>query len=449
MRKLKRYPKKLSLGGLAIAGQVIGGVANMFIGAKQRKDGKAKAKEGRENYIGSLGASDALASFTDENKILANEAGDLADEKSDSALAGVLAANKAGDPRFMSTIGVNEIAGAEQDRGLKTAQGIAAAGAPLVQAEEKAKDQMTALYGQDTAEGKAAFQQGTQNMMGGASNLLNMPTDLLTAQTAGADFSQELDLGKHGGLFGKEKSYAAGGLIGMGGMSMKGFEHMGKTGSDEKIDKVKEVLDDYKSPRGRKTKGSSYDFRNETLDVDAPTHDSIDIGKMIHEATMKRKQNPGKPSTEDYYEEGSGYGPRDGKEGGYFNNEYAEGGFMNGLGEGNDLGSTGFMRQRMASGGTIQQLIAEGGSFTTPGEEDHDEQEFDIVDSETGETVAKTTGQERHEDSEDGMSVTNSDQDQGMRDAFLSVRDKKNPTLEELRMLYEANHRVYSQPKFA
>ena len=102
-----------------------------------------------------------------------------------------------------------------------------------------------------------------------------------------------------------------------------------------------------------------------------------------------------------------------------------------------------------ASGGTIQQLIAEGGSFTTPGEEDHDEQEFDIVDSETGEVIAKTTGQERHEDSEDGMSVTNSDQDQGMRDAFLSVRDKRNPTLEELRMLYEANHRVYSQPKFA
>ena len=426
MRKLKRYPKKLSLGGLAIAGQVVGGLANMFIGAKQRRDGKDKAKEGRENYIGSLGPSDALASFTDENKALANRAGDLSNEKSDSALAGVLAANKAGDPRFMSTIGVNEIAGAEQDRGLKTAQGIAAAGAPLVQAEEKAKDQMTALYGQDTAEGKAAFQQGTQNMMGGASSLLNMPTDLLTAKTAGVNFDQKL-FGKHGGLFGKEKSYAAGGLIGMGGMSMKGFEHMGKKDSDEKIDKVKELLDDseYKSPRGRKTKGSSYDFRNATLDdVDAPTHDSIDIDKMIHEAAMKRKQNPGKPSTEGSYVPGSGYGVPGGKEGGYFNNEYA-------------------------SGGTIQQLIAEGGSFTTPGEEDHDEQEFDIVDSETGETVAKTTGQERHEDSEDGISVTNSDQDQGMRDAFLSVRDKKNPTLEELRMLYEANHRVYSQPKFA
>jgi hypothetical protein len=426
MRKIKRRPKKLFMGGLAVASQVVGGLANIGIGIGQRIKGKKAYEQGREDFIGGLGPSDALASFTDENKALANRAGDLSNEKSDSALAGLLAANKAGDPRFMSAIGVDQIAGAEQDRGLKTAQGIAAASAPLVQAEEKAKDQLTGLYGQDMAMGSDAFNQGTQNIMGGASSLLNMPTDILTAQTAGVDFGEWA--GKYGGLFGKgkEKSYAAGGLIGMGGMSMKGFEHLGKKDSEKKIDKVKELLDDseYKSPRGRKTKGSSYDFRNETLDVDAPTYNSIDIDKMIHESAMKRKQNSGKPSTEGSYEPGSGYGPRGGKEGGYFNNQYA-------------------------SGGTIQQLIAEGGSFITPGKEDHDEQEFDIVDSETGEVIAKTTGQERHEDSEDGMSVTNSDQDQGMRDAFSSVRDKKNPTLEELRMLYEANHRVYSQPKFA
>jgi len=418
MRKLKRYPKKMSLGGLAIAGQVVGGLANIGIGIGQRIKGKKAYEEGREDFIGSLGPSDALASFTDENKALANRAGDLSNEKSDSALAGLIAANKSGDPRFMSAIGVDQIAGAEQDRGLKTAQAISAAGAPMVQAEEKAKDQMTGLYGQDMAEGTAAFNQGTQNIMGGASSILNMPTDILTAQEAGVNF------GKDGGLFGKGKSYAAGGLIGMGGMSMKGFEHMGKMDSEEKKENLEDILDDYKSPRGPKTKGSSYDFNDSELKFNTPTYDSIDIDKMIHESAMKRKQNSGNPSTEGHYEPGSGYGARNGKEGGYFNNEYA-------------------------SGGTIQQLIAEGGSFITPGEEDHDEQEFDIVDSETGETIAKTTGQERHEDSEDGMSVTNSDQDQGMRDAFLSVRDKKNPTLEELRMLYEANHKVYSQPKFA
>lgn len=421
MRKIKKQPKKLILGGMAIAGQVIGGVANMLIGGKQRKDGRAKAAEGRANYISSLGPSDALLSFTDENKALVNRAGDLAQEKSDSALAGVITANKSGDPRFMSTIGVNEIAGAELDRGLKTAEGIASSSAPLVQAEEKKKDQITGLYAQDTAEGKAAFQQGTTNMMTGASNILNMPTDLLTAKTAGVDFDQKL-FAADGGLFGKGKSYASGGLIGMGGMSMKGFEHMGKMDSEEKIDKVKEVLNDYKMPQGTKRKGSSYDFDDLKLNVNTPTHDSIDIDKMIHESAMKRKQNSGGNSGESSTR--SEDDKRGRAKGGVINNEYA-------------------------SGGTIQQLIAEGGSFITPGEEDHDEQEFDIVDSETGEVIAKTTGQERHEDSEDGMSVTNSDQDQGMRDAFLSVRDKKNPTLEELRMLYEANHRVYSQPKFA
>ena len=423
MRKLKRYPKKLSLGGLAIAGQVIGGVANMFIGAKQRKDGKAKAAEGRENYIGSLGPSDALTSFTDENKALANRAGDLSNEKSDSALAGVLAANKAGDPRFMSTIGVNEIAGAEQDRGLKTAQGIAAAGAPLVQAEEKAKDQMTALYGQDTAEGKAAFQQGTENMMGGASSLLNMPTDLLTAKTAGVNFDQKL-FGKHGGLFGKEKSYAAGGLIGMGGMSMKGFEHLGKKDSEKKIEEVEEILGGYKSPQGpinKEDPQSFYSVLDKITSGDASTFESLGATPQDKKLTDEEIENLMREK-----------------------NKKTDSGDTSWSPENNKGGVPGH-----ASGGTIQQLIAEGGSFTTPGEEDHDEQEFDIVDSETGEVIAKTTGQERHEDSEDGMSVTNSDQDQGMRDAFLSVRDKKNPTLEELRMLYEANHRVYSQPKFA
>lgn len=191
MRKLRRYPKKMSLGGVAIAGQVLGGLANIGIGIGQRNKGKRAYEQGREDFIGSLGPSDALASFTDENKALANRAGDLSNEKSDSALAGLLAANKAGDPRFMSAIGVDQIAGAEQDRGLKTAQAISAAGAPMVQAEEKAKDQLTGLYGQDMAMGSAAFNQGTQNIMGGASGILNMPTDIMTANAAGVNFGKD------------------------------------------------------------------------------------------------------------------------------------------------------------------------------------------------------------------------------------------------------------------
>lgn len=415
MRKLRRYPKKMALGGLAVAGQVLGGLANIGIGIGQRNKGKKAYRQGREDFIGSLGPSDALASFTDENKALANRAGDLSNEKSDSALAGLLAANKAGDPRFMSAIGVDQIAGAEQDRGLKTAQAISAAGAPMVQAEEKAKDQLTGLYGQDMAMGTAAFNQGTQNIMGGASSLLNMPTDILTAKTAGVDF------GKHGGLFGKEKSYAAGGLIGMGGMSMKGFEHLGKKDSQKKIEEVEEILDGYKFGQNPITEERGVDEGDQNMQIPIGLAKTLAEGAARQEAERLDKiNNP--PNNESFTR--SEDDKRGRAKGGVINNEYA-------------------------SGGTIQQLIAEGGSFITPGKEDHDEQEFDIVDSETGEVIAKTTGQERHEDSEDGMSVTNSDQDQGMRDAFLSVRDKRNPTLEELRMLYEANHRVYSQPKFA
>ena len=99
-------------------------------------------------------------------------------------------------------------------------------------------------------------------------------------------------------------------------------------------------------------------------------------------------------------------------------------------------------RSSLANGGTIQQLIAEGGSFVTPGEENHKTQEFDIVDSETGETVAKTTGNERHENTADGLSITNSEQEQGMMDAFSQIRDPKNPTVAEARNAVLAMYKV-------
>ena len=92
MRKLKRYPKKFTLGGLATGAQALGNLANIGIGIHQGIKGKKAAEQGREDLIGSFGVSDALASFTDENKALANRSGDLANEKSDSALAGLLAA---------------------------------------------------------------------------------------------------------------------------------------------------------------------------------------------------------------------------------------------------------------------------------------------------------------------------------------------------------------------
>jgi len=71
-----------------------------------------------------------------------------------------------------------------------------------------------------------------------------------------------------------------------------------------------------------------------------------------------------------------------------------------------------------AMGGTMKP----GDTFRTKGPEDHDKQEYNIVDAETGQTVAKTTGQEDHTVNEDGsMTVLNSEQSGSIHDAFKDV----------------------------
>ena len=104
---------------------------------------------------------------------------------------------------------------------------------------------------------------------------------------------------------------------------------------------------------------------------------------------------------------------------------------------------------KKAMGGTVAELLNEGDSFFTPGVEDHDKQEFDIVDSETGEVVAKSTGGERHTVEEGGaISVTNSEQEDTMFQAFSEVSNADNPTNEELKKVYAAVYKVYNQPQF-
>jgi hypothetical protein len=85
-----------------------------------------------------------------------------------------------------------------------------------------------------------------------------------------------------------------------------------------------------------------------------------------------------------------------------------------------------------------------GDVFKTPGPEDHNKKEFDIIDAESGQTVARTTGQENHTinnddpdqkykivdkdtrevlmESEGGsMSVLNSNQSESIHDAFKDI----------------------------
>jgi len=404
MRKIKKYEG----GGLApwaVGGQFLGNLANIGIGIGQRRKGKEKYEKGRKDFEGNLGASDALASFSDEQATLAKQTESLQLGQQDSALAGLIQAQKSGDPRFANllTPTLDNLATKTAEIGNSTAQNIATARSPLVQAEETAKDQMTGLYGQDMAEGTAAFNQGTENIMGGASGILNMPLDMMTAEAAGVDFG----LGKDG-VFVK-KDYASGGLIGQGSMSMKGFGGFKKEEDDDLPDSprdvpndgaLEELLADLTTPHSERMK------RIGETDADAVDTFVNDDGSKRFALNKERKIS-----------------------------EELQRAMRSSKGS-------------FANGGTIQQLIAEGGSFITPGEENHETQEFDIVDSETGETVAKTTGNERHENTADGLSITNSEQEQGMMDAYSMIRDPKNPTVEEAKNAVLAMYKVYGLDQF-
>jgi hypothetical protein len=86
------------------------------------------------------------------------------------------------------------------------------------------------------------------------------------------------------------------------------------------------------------------------------------------------------------------------------------------FGEAKDTVDT--LKNQAAMGGTMRP----GDTFRTKGPEDHDKQEYNIVDAETGQTVAKTTGQEDHTVNEDGsMTVLNSEQSGSIHDAFKDV----------------------------
>ena len=137
---------------------------------------------------------------------------------------------------------------------------------------------------------------------------------------------------------------------------------------------------------------------------------------------------------------------------------YSDDSFSDNLAEGigqigKDLGLPGFNKdggyvEKKAMGGVIAELLGEGDSFVTPGVEDHDQQEFEITDAKTGTVVAKSTGQERHEIGEDGITVTNSDQEKSMHDAFRKVSNPESPTMKELMAIFNAVKSVYSKPQF-
>ena len=130
-----------------------------------------------------------------------------------------------------------------------------------------------------------------------------------------------------------------------------------------------------------------------------------------------------------------------------FGKEKKEGGYIKSMALGGTLADIISKRESGVMPG-IAGVLGMGDSMVTDGVEEHSVNEKAIVDLEDGGVEALVTGQERVENAEDGVAVTNSEQERGMFDAFAGVKDKKNPTEEEMKMVYAAVAKVYSQPQF-
>jgi len=396
----------MALGTLAILGQLAGAGLNYFQGRQQKRDGETLAQEGRENLLGTAGPTDELLASVDEQKRLAQRAGDLGQERLDQSVTGLLDALSSGDPSAvygMQGFGSN-MARTSQDMGLKTATALSQANQPAVAAAEAEMNVSRGLAQYDMEQGTAAFNQGQLTMNEGLGTALNLPMDMASLQTANPDAYKNLfPNGKEGIktklsqpnhnmdvirklIYGGIADMASGGVAYTGG-GIKGKSFKDLIGNDDENGK-KEVSGLSK----RKLRKIS----KHTDKVKLPELEEIEEIEEVFEDE-----------------------------------------FMNG-------------------GSTLSQLLRPGQSFKSGGKEDHDVQEYDISDAKTGEVVAKTTGQEDHMVNEDGtITVMNSDQNESIHDAFKDVDVEmvlkaleKNPQKGNIRQLLTALNEVFSQKQF-
>jgi hypothetical protein len=412
----------MALGALSVIGQLVGAGLNTYLGAQQRKDAEDLIGEAREELLATAGPTDALLSSVDEQKRLAQRAGDLGQERLDQSITGFLDALQSGDPTAFGGIqnfGGN-LARTSQDLGFQTAQQIAAANQPAVQAAEDAMNVSRGLAQFDLERGTQAFDAGTQTMYGGIGSALGIPTDMASLQVANPDAFSELfpNIGDQGL---KTKSlkdqvekelmkYASGGVVyGGGGINMK---------------TLSDILEDLDQPK--------------TIIKEAPKKEEkveLDIVKEEDKAENYQTEEEKKKAREREVESGRGDDTVEGA-------NYANMGIKT--------------EDYMGGGNTLSQLLRPGQSFKTGGKEDHDAQEYNIEDAKTGEVVAKTTGQETHMVNEDGtLTVMNSEQTESIHDAFKDVDVdmvlkalKGNPQKSQVRELLSALNRVYRQKQF-
>tara|TARA_B100000963_G_scaffold44223_2_gene32993 strand:- start:20909 stop:21976 length:1068 start_codon:yes stop_codon:yes gene_type:complete len=353
----------MALGTAAIIAQLLGAGANYLIGRGQESEGEELAQQGREDLLATAGPTAALLAGVDEQKSLIKDAQARGQRQLDTSVAGFLDALQSGAPTASALVPsfAGSVADASSDLGARTAQAMAAANQPAIDAAESAMDVSRSLAGMDLQQGTEAFNQGRQTQYNAFGQALGIPMDLATLQTANPDaFSNLFPNLAEGAKIGQQGTYTGGGI------NMK---------------TVKSLLD----AMPQKEKKEEEDKKKNKKRVGEAT-DTVDK----------------------------------------VNNLAARGGVMR-----------------------------PGDTLRTKGPEDHDKQEYDIVDAETGQTVAKTTGQEDHTVNEDGsMTVLNSDQSGSIHDAFKDVDVpmllkflEKYPQKSQVRDLMSALN-VFTLPQF-
>lgn len=168
------------IGWAALAGQLIGAGINYFGGQSQAAEAESMYKRGRQDLLAASRPTQALLDSVAEGKSMAAEAGRTGREQLDSSVSSLLDALQSGDQSAIASFqsAMPNIAQTSQDLEMTTAQNIATANQPLVDAEQKVRDTYSQLASLDIEQGAAGYQAGTQRQMDAIGSTVNMPMDL-------------------------------------------------------------------------------------------------------------------------------------------------------------------------------------------------------------------------------------------------------------------------------
>ena len=464
----------MALGYLALIGQLVGTGVNLYQGYEQMGEGEELAEEGRRQMLATAGATDELLASVDEQKRLVQQAGDLGQQRLDQSVTSLLDALASGDPSAYSAIpafGQNQ-ARAAQDIGLQTASSLARANAPAVEAAEAEMDVYRGLAQYDLQQGTAAYQAGQQTVNQAYGDLFNMPMDMAALQTSNPE--------AYGELFGAEglktKKTDNGDVIRQlaRGGRQRGIIDMSVLSEEEKAHqaKLEEIEREGELRLARKMRGlplegaaglvytgggiESSSFRDliggeEGSDEEEKKEGYMGSSFASKEEAQEYLDNMSERERARYERQAERELRKDKrfhKRKGYDVTGYTE--------DEDDYRSGGKIQDYIGGGSTLSQVLRPGQSFKTGGVEDHDVQEYNISDANTGQIVAKTTGQEDHMVNEDGsLTVINSEQNESIHDAFKDIDVEmvlqaleRNPQKKNVRELLSALNKVFRQKQF-